>query len=104
MEEKKISRTHRVGSVTFGVVLVISGILFLLHGIVPFLTYKFIFDLWPGILIILGIEVLLSSGRGTTRFVYDKTAIFLTIIMTFFTISLAFLDVALQHTERWIQI
>lgn len=103
MEEKRISRTHRVGSVTFGVVLVIAGILFLLHGIVPVLTYKFIFDLWPGILIILGLEVLLSSRKGTTQFTYDKTAIFLTIIMTFFTISLAFFDIAWEHAG-WIQI
>ena len=104
MEEKKTIRIHRVGSITFGSVLVIFGILFLLHGLLPVFTYQLIFKLWPCILILLGVEVLLSSARGTTRFVYDKTAILLTIVLTFFTICLAFLDCALEHGGGWIQI
>lgn len=94
--EEKTFRTHRVGSVTFGIILIIFGILFLLQGIIPAITYRFIFGLWPCILITLGVEVLLSSAKGTTHFTYDKTAIFLTIVLTFFTIGLACVDYAMK--------
>ena len=40
-------RVHRVGTVTFGVVLILFGILFLLHLFFPVLEYRFIFRLWP---------------------------------------------------------
>ena len=103
MDEKKTIRVHRVGSVTFGSVLVVFGILCLLHGFLPAITYEIIFQLWPCILIILGIEVLIASAHGTVRFVYDKTAVILLFIVTFFVMVMAGIDFAIEHSSPWIQ-
>lgn len=104
MDEKKTTRVHRVGSITFGCVLVVFGVLCLLHGFLPALTYEFIFHLWPCVLIFLGIEVLISSVHGTTKFVYDKTAVVLLFFVTFFVMCLASVDFAMEHSGCWVQI
>ena len=75
MEEKRTIRTHRVGTVTFGLILVVMGALFLLRMIFPALDYELIFRLWPLIFISLGIEVLASSRRAEEKLVYDGAAI-----------------------------
>lgn len=104
MDEKKTIRLHRVGSVTFGCVLVVFGILCLLHGFLPAISYEIIFHLWPCILIFLGIEILIASAKGTTRFVYDKTAVILLFIVTFFVMAMASVDFAIEHSNTWIDI
>ena len=104
MDEKKTIRIHRVGSVTFGCVLVLFGCLCLLHGLLPFISYEVIFHLWPCILIFLGIEILVASARGTTQFIYDKTAVILLFIVTFFVMGMASIDFAIEHSATWIHI
>lgn len=104
MDEKKTIRVHRVGSVTFGCVLVVFGILCLLHGFLPAISYKIIFQFWPCILIFLGVEILIAQARGTTRFVYDKTAVILLFIVTFFVMGMAGLDFAIEHSIAWIEV
>ena len=42
-EEEKEKRTHRVGTITCGLVLVFYGILFLLRTVFPFLELSMIF-------------------------------------------------------------
>ena len=61
MEENR--RVHRVGTVTGGIVMIIYGVLFLLHTIFPIIKYRFIFRLWPIILIILGLEILAGNAK-----------------------------------------
>lgn len=91
-------RTHRVGTITFGCILMLFGILFLVHMFLPDLSYDIIFRLWPCIFIILGIEVLLSNVTlKNTTFVYDKTSIFLLIVLTFFAITMALVEMAIQY-------
>lgn len=101
MEEKKTIKIHRVGSVTFGSVLVVFGMLCLLHGFIPAISYEVVFHLWPCILIILGIEILIASARGTTQFIYDKTAVILLVIVTFFVMGMASIDFAIEHSGVW---
>ena len=45
MQEKQSIRIHRVGTVTFGLVLVILGVLCLLRLIFPVVDYELIFRL-----------------------------------------------------------
>lgn len=106
MEQKKIIKTHRVGTLTFGGMLVIFGALFLLHVFIPALNYSLIFRLWPFIFIFLGIEILVGNCRAskweqredrTLEFVYDKTAIFLIICLSFFAMIMAAVDYCLQY-------
>lgn len=104
MDEKKTIRVHRVGSISFGCVLVVFGVLCLLHGLIPAFSYQLIFHLWPCVLIILGIEVLAASAKSTTKFVYDKTAVVLMFFVTIFAMCLAGLDFTMEHCKYWIQI
>ncbi len=94
-ELTKNKRTHRVGSITFGVLLVLFGSLFLVHAFVPALLYSMIFRLWPCIFILLGLEVLVSSRKEGTTYTYDGMAIFLTMLLTIFAFVMAFLEISL---------
>ena len=94
MEEKRTIRTHRVGTVTFGLILVVMGALFLLRMIFPALDYELIFRLWPLIFISLGIEVLASSRRAEEKLVYDGAAIFLLILLVLFAMGMAGMDLS----------
>lgn len=93
-------RTHRVGSVTAGISMVGFGLLLLLHTLFGMVSYSFIFDLWPLILIGLGVELLLSN-IWTKKMVYDKAAVFLLIIMTLFVMGMAVADICMQTTELY---
>jgi len=97
----QIYRTHRVGSVTTGISMVGFGILLLLHSLFGIIGYNIIFSLWPLILIGLGIELLLSNLLER-KIVYDKAAVFLLIIMTFFVMGMAVADICIQATEVYI--
>lgn len=97
----KTIRTHRVGSITFGCVLVIFGSLFLAQVIVPTLTYEFIFRLWPCIFIILGIEILIANARGDKRFTYDVPAVIMMILLTLFAMGMAVTDYCMQQAELY---
>lgn len=91
------NRIHRVGSITFGIVLILFGTLYLLQLFLPGLSLELIFRLWPCIFIILGIEILLANSRAKIQFVYDKMAIFLTFVMVCFAMLMAGLDLAGQY-------
>lgn len=111
MEQKKICRTHRVGSLTFGGILIMFGVLFLIHIFVPALKYGIIFRLWPCIFIFLGIEILagnykeakLQKKEQAVNFIYDKWAILLTFCLTFFAMIMAAVDLCIQHGNMYVQ-
>jgi len=91
-------RTHRVGTVTLGCILIIFGILFLLRLILPALSYEFIFQLWPSMLIMLGVEVLIANMRSEkVEFIYDKGAVFLMIMLSLFALFMAAVDYGFQN-------
>lgn len=109
--ERQTIRVRRVGSVTFGVVLITIGVLFLLHVFFPRMNYEVIFHFWPLILISLGVEVLFGSrgksfevrdGEGKlveqSKMVYDVTAIILTMVLTLFAVVMGMIDWASAHS------
>lgn len=100
MTEKKTMRTRRVGTVTFGLVLVVMGALFLLRLFFPALDYLLIFRLWPLVFISLGVEVLISSYRAEERLIYDGAAVFLLILLVFFAMGMAGMDFVFTHAEN----
>jgi hypothetical protein len=87
----KTIRVHRVGSITTGISLIAAGIAFILHTFFGLISYEMIFRLWPLIIIGLGVELLFST-LGNEKIVYDKAAIFLMIVMTFFAMCMACAD------------
>lgn len=107
MEQRQSIRIRRVGTLTFGCMLLLFGALFLIHIFVPVLNYRFIFRCWPCILIFLGIEVLAgnykaskTAGEGQEiQIIYDKAAIVLTICITFFAMAMAVADFMMQCAD-----
>ena len=96
-----VCRTHRVGTITCGLVLIMYGVLFLLHMAFPMLNYEIIFRLWPVILILLGVEILVCSIGGRNeekKFVYDFPAVLIIIMMLFMAMVMAAADFCM--TER----
>ncbi len=88
-------RIHRVGTITTGLCFVGFGILFILHTAFNLFTYEGILTMWPLILIVLGIEVLISN-KYYQNFVYDKAGAFMMIIMGLFSMTMAFVDMCLK--------
>ena len=91
-------RSHRVGSVTAGLSMVGIGVMFLLHLLFDLVDYQMMFSLWPVMLILLGLELLISNF-STKKIVYDKAAIFLLIVMTFFSMGMAVADLCFKWAE-----
>lgn len=89
-------RTHRVGSITTGVSLIAFGVMFAVHLFTGFMNYEMIFRLWPFIIIGLGVELLISNFL-TEKIVYDKAAIFLLIMTSFFAMCMAGADMFFQY-------
>lgn len=108
--EKQTIRIHRVGTVTFGLVLVATGAVFLAHLLLPRLDYRAAFRFWPLSLITLGTEVLLGSRQKSfeirdeagklleeNRVVYDVAAIVLTAALTVFSMFMGVLEWSLHY-------
>lgn len=96
-------RTHRVGAFTSGICMVAFGIMLLLHTLFHIMTYEMIFELWPLVLIGMGIELLLSNVFKN-RIVYDKAAIVLLFVMTIFVLCLAGADVCMEASRVYLNL
>lgn len=102
--EKRMGRTHRVGTVTCGLMFIVYGILFLLHTIMPKFSYGILFDLWPLILISLGVEILVSCTRKNQeerKIVYDFPAVLLVMFLVLFVVIMAAADFGLRVSHGW---
>ena len=99
MDEKQNNRIriHRIGTVTFGLILVILGVVLLLRIVFPVLDYEVIFRMWPLIFISLGLEVLISSRKPEEQIRYDGAAIFLMVLLVFFAMGMAGMDWIFMH-------
>lgn len=97
-------RTRRVGSVTFGLTLILFGVLFLANIMLPTLHYEVIFRLWPVVFIFLGIEILVENHRSNTercRFVYDFPAIIMLALMLLFAMLMAAVDYTITYQNLY---
>lgn len=96
-------RTRRVGSVTFGLTLILFGVLFLIHIAAPSLHYELIFQFWPVVFVLLGIEILVENHRsnaGRCKFVYDFPAILMLAIMMLFAMVMAAAEFSMRYYQR----
>lgn len=97
--------TRRVGSVTFGLMLILYGSLFLIHVVAPALHYETIFHLWPVVFILLGIEILVENRRSNTKeckFIYDFPAIIMLGGMLLFAMVMAVVDHAMHNPDLYL--
>lgn len=88
---KKVERIHRVGSVTTGISMIGWGVLFILFEVHVITDLAVVLKIWPVILISLGLEILWYNARGK-NLIYDKGAVFMLILMTGFSLMMAFAD------------
>lgn len=93
-------RTHKVGTLTLGIMLVSFGTLFLLRSFIEKLSYEIIIKLWPVVMVFLGLEILYANFKQsdeTNKLVYDKTAFFLIIILSFFAMGMAIAELCIDY-------
>ncbi len=96
-------KTHRVGTTTFGSILVILGIVLLLQLFIPGLDYTIILDFWPVTLILLGIEILVANARSNTvQFQYDGWSIVLMFLTLGLTCCMGIADYILAHMPQYL--
>lgn len=72
-QPKKI---RRVGTFTFGVILLAAGVLLIAHLLVPSMNLDYIIRFSPVVLIFLGIEVLIYAARPDVTVKYDFLSMF----------------------------
>lgn len=97
-----MTKTHRVGTITLGGMLIAFGTLFLLRIFIPTISYGIIFRLWPVIFIFLGFEILIANHKhkdGDSTLIYDKTAFALIIILSFFAMGMSIVDYAMTQID-----
>lgn len=102
-EESGRLRSRRVGSVTFGLTLILFGILFLIHMAIPSLHYEMIFQFWPVVFVLLGIEILVENHKSNAnqcKFVYDFPAILMLVVMLLFAMVMAAAEFSLHYYQR----
>lgn len=96
-----MSRKRKIGTFSTGVVFVFFGVLFLISIFMKDLDYTMIFSFWPIVLILLGVELILSFVLTKEESLsYDKGAVFLLLIMTIFTLGMASVDFILKHDMK----
>lgn len=94
-----MTRIHRVGTFTLGGMLITFGVLFLLHIFITGITFDIILKLWPFILIFLGVEILIANFlQKNEKIIYDKVAIFLTVVLSFFAMGMALIQACIEYT------
>jgi len=99
-EEGPVGRTHRVGTITCGLVLILYGVLFLVRMALPSLDYRLIFECWPVVLIFLGVEILLGcigKDAKNRKFKYDFGSVLIIMVMMFFSMIMAAVDYGMWY-------
>ena len=91
---------RRVGTLTLGISLVAFGAMFMAHMLYQALSYHLILNLWPVILILLGLETILSCMINRQEVMkYDTGAILLVVGLSFFAMIMAGCEFALSHAN-----
>ena len=95
-----MTKTHRIGTITLGGLLITFGLLFLLRIFITSLSYGVIFKLWPIIFILLGIEILIANFRQQeSSLIYDKTAFALIISLSFFAMGMSSVEFIINNID-----
>jgi hypothetical protein len=94
-------KSRKIGVLTLGVSLVAFGVLYLLRVFVPGWNYLTVLKFWPFVLILLGVEVLLSAllprPEGQPPAKVDALSIVLLFLTLFMACGLAAAEFALEQ-------
>lgn len=86
--EEKVEK--RIGTYTFGVMLIIVGISVMIMTFTKFDFFRYLLMVWPVILIGLGIEILYLNSKANIKVKIDFISIILMGIVLFFTAIFSF--------------
>lgn len=97
MAPKKIGRT------TFGLALIIFGITIIVQMVLRKDVFQYVMQLWPLVLVSLGIEVLYYNTKKHVEVKYDVLGIFLMFIVLFMGSCMYFVNFTFQkwYDEVW---
>ena len=89
---------RRVGTLTLGVVLILMGGAFIAHLVLPVLSLKILLNFWPVVLILLGIETLVSYFvNKQERLRYDVWSIVIMIVLVGFSTCMGWAQFLLER-------
>lgn len=92
---------RKVGTLSLGGMLIFYGVLFLIHLFTDAVSYELIFQLWPVMFLMLGVEVLLSAlPKSGAHFKLDVASVVLICLLILFAVSMAGLDVAMHWSRE----
>ena len=77
-------KNKRVGTISMGIVLIFFGILMFVSQVSSFSAVEIFIKFWPGILIILGLEILYyvyTNKSEETKIKYDGFSIFIVTVI-----------------------
>ncbi|NLH00256.1 MAG: hypothetical protein GX491_23115 [Chloroflexi bacterium] len=99
-----MNNSRRVGTFTLGAFLVIAGVLFLINQFSDLIGYRLLLALWPGVLILLGLEILYYCFfNKDERLRYDGGAIFIIMVLSFFVVVMAGIEFVICNAETLVQ-
>ena len=100
-------KSRKIGVLTLGVSLVAFGVLYLLRAFVPGWNYLTVLKFWPFVLILLGVEVLLSAllprKEGEPPAKVDALSVVLLFLTLFMACGLAAAEFALEQLPGWME-
>jgi len=100
-------KSRKIGVLTLGVSLVAFGVLYLLRVFVPGWNYLTVLKFWPFVLILLGVEVLLSAllprKEGEPPAKVDALSVVLLFLTLFMACGLAAAEFALEQLPGWME-
>lgn len=99
-----MNNPRKVGTFTLGAFLVIAGVLFLINQFTNLIGYRLLLALWPGVLILLGLEILYYCFfNKDEKLRYDGGAIFIIMMLSFFAAVMAGIEFVILNAETLMQ-
>ncbi|MSS62471.1 LiaF transmembrane domain-containing protein [Velocimicrobium porci] len=93
-------KTHKIGTFTLGITLILFGILFLLHVFAIPISYELILKLWPIMFIFLGTEILYHYFRFRDEpLSINGGSIFILFLVGCFSAFMAFAELFFEYTK-----
>ena len=98
-------KERRVGTFTFGISLILFGVLFLIKTIFKSFNYAFIFHMWPIMLIMLGGEIIYYTLRFNDKhFKYDIGGMFMICFLILFAMGMAGVEFLMDNYPQYIHL
>ena len=100
-------KSRKIGVLTLGVSMVTFGVLFLLRMFISWFDYLYVMKFWPVILVLLGLEVLVSAilpmKEGESRPRLDALSVILLFLTLFLAFILAAAQMAFEHVPAFLE-